>query len=476
MKKFDIGKSFKSSKFKYGGYSALVTALVLAIIVAVNLVVGKLDIKKDLTKDKLYSISDESYKILKDVKNDTKIYAFFETGKEDSSIKNILDKYKAASNKISVEYRDPLKQPQLAQKYSKNGKNVGVGSIVVESGNKFKTIDYMGFYNTGVDQNGQQTINSFSAEQQLTNAIIFVNSGNEQTLYTLSGHQEKALDTDLIKQLETENYVVKDINLLQGNAELSKGSLLVINSPMKDISKEEVDKIKAYLANGGRAAFFIDITKEVLPNLQELVSTYGVKLQNALVVEGQANKVANSAIELLPEIKSHDIVNAIKSNNTPIFMPLSQGIEELKLKRSTIKIEPLLSSSNDSWAKTNLNSTKMSKEAGDLQGPFNIAVAITDEDKAADRSTKLVVVGSSSFMNSNINAATSGTNLDFVMNSFNWLQDKKDSVTIRPKNLTAQNLIINELQRLAWSGVVVILIPAVVAIMGVTVWLRRRHR
>jgi ABC-type uncharacterized transport system involved in gliding motility auxiliary subunit len=49
-------------------------------------------------------------------------------------------------------------------------------------------------------------------------------------------------------------------------------------------------------------------------------------------------------------------------------------------------------------------------------------------------------------------------------------------VSIRPKSLTATNLMINEFQRLALSGVVVIVIPVVVLVLGVTVWIRRRHR
>lgn len=476
MKKFNVKKAFKSKNFKYGGYSALITALVLSIVVAVNLIAGKLNIKKDLTKDKLYSISEESYKILETVQKDIKIYAFFESGNEDESIKTILDKYKGATNKISVEYRDPLTQPQFAEKYNKNGNTVGVGSIVVESGSKFKTINYMDFYNYTYNENGQQILDSFAAEQHITNAIVYVNSEKQQTIYTLTGHEEKALDSSITKQLEVENYAVSEINLLQGNAQLNKDSLLVINAPLRDISKEEVEKIKNFLSDGGRAAFFIDITKESLPNLQELLSNYGVKTQNALIVEGQANMVANSAIALLPEIKSHDIVNTIKSKKLPLYMPLAQGIEELKLKRSGVKIEPLISSSSNSWGKTNINSTTMSKEKGDLEGPFNLAVAITEEGENKEKKSKLIVVGSTTFMQSDINASTNGTNLDFVMNSFNWLQDKKDSVTIRPKNLNEPNLIINALQRLVWSGIVVILIPAAIAVIGVVVWLRRRHR
>jgi ABC-type uncharacterized transport system involved in gliding motility auxiliary subunit len=476
MKKFDIGKSFKGNRFKHGAYSTLVTTLVLAILLTINFVAGKLNIKKDLTHDKLYTLTDETQKILQDLKNDTKIYVFFENGKEDPNISAVLEKYKTASKKLTIEKRDPISQPQLAQKFSKDDKTVGLGTIVVERGNKFKAILYDDFFNYSTGDYGEENINSFSAEQQITNAIVYVNSDKEQILYTLTGHGERELSSEVSKQLEAENYTVKELNLLQGNSMLSKESMLVINAPTRDISKEEVDKIRNFLNSGGRAGIFMDITKEALPNVQELLNSYGVKLENAVIVEGQPDKTAQSQIELLPEIKTHEIVNAIKAKSMHIYVPVSQGVAEQKLKRSTIKIEPLLATSSNSWAKVNLNATTLSKESGDLQGPFNVAVAITDENKEAGINTKLVVVGSSSFMNTNIISATSGANLDFVMNSLNWLQDKKDSTAIRPKDLTTPNLAMNNFQRLALSGVVVILIPLLIMTVGITVWLRRRHR
>jgi ABC-2 type transport system permease protein len=461
---------------KYRIHSAVATSIVLAVLVALNLAAGKLNLKKDLTQDKLYTLTNETNKILADLKNDTKIMVFFETGKKDPNISAVVEKYKAASNKLIVEEKDPITQPQLAQKYSKDDKSVGIGSIVVESGSRFKTISYDDFFNYSVGEYGEENIDSFSAELQITNAIVYVNSDKEQILYTLAGHGEASLSSNVTKQLEVESYTIKEINLLQGDAELSQDSMLVITSPKRDISKEEADKIKTFLTNGGRAAFFVDITKEIFPNLQELLIYYGVKLQNALIVEGQAGRTAQSQVELLPEMQPHDILSAIKSNNMLIFTPFAQGIQDQEKKRDTIKIEPLLTTSTNSWGKVDLNTTTLTKEASDLTGPFYVAAAITEEDKSSGKTAKLIVVGSSSFMSPDVISATNGANLDFVMNSFNWLQDKKDGTSIRPKNLTVQNLTMTNLQKLTLSAVAVILIPGAVMATGIIVWLRRRHR
>lgn len=476
MKKLNIKKSFKTKKFKYGAFSTITTIVVLALLLVANLAASKLNIKKDLTQEKIYSISDQSKNMVKSLKNNTNIIAFYETGKEDPGIKQVLEQYKTSSNKISVEYKDPTKYPTIVQKYTKGDIKPDIGSVVVESGNKYKVIASNDFFNETTDSSGNTQASSFTAEQQLTNAIIFVNSEKQQILYTLTGHDEELLSLEITKQLDSENYLVKDINLLQGSASLTKDSILIIDAPKKDLSKDETEKIKTFLLSGGRAAFFMDITKENLPNFQDVLSTYGVKLNNAVVIEGQTENTANSPAYLLPNLETHDIVNEIKASKSFVLMPLSQPVEILKSKKSSLAVEPVLTTSSNSWGKINLNATTISKEKGDLQGPFNIAVAITDVDASAGRTTKLIVTGNGSFMNSDAISATNGTNLDFTINSLNWLQDKKDSISIRPKDLTAPYLIMNDFQKLALSGVVVILIPALVMIIGIVVWLRRRHR
>lgn len=476
MKKLNIKQSFRTKKFKYGGFSALLTIIVFAALLAINYAAGKYNVKKDLTQEKIYSITSETKNLTNNLKNNINIIAFYETGKEDPGIKAVLEQYKASSKKIEVDFKDPSKYPAIVEKYTKGDVKPSIGSLVVECGNKFKVISSDELFNQTTDDSGNSQISSFAAEQQLTNAIVFVTSGKEQNLYVLTGHEEAGFTADLQKQLGTENYVVKDVNLLQGSSVLNKDDILAVVAPKKDISKDELEKIKAFLADGGKAAFFMDITKEKLPNFQSLLAIYGIQMQNAVVVEGQAENAANTPIYLLPNMEDHDIVNALKSNKLPVLMPLAQGINIEKSKKDSTTVEPILTTSKNSWGKVNLNATTFSKENGDLQGPFNIAAAITDIDKVSNKTTKLVVVGSASFMNADAVSATNGTNMDFAINSLNWLQDKKDTISIRPKDLTAPTLMLNSFQKLALSGLVVIVIPAIIMITGIIVWIKRRHR
>ena len=88
-----------------------------------------------MTKNKMFSLSEPTYKVLDSLTSDINIYGFFESGKEEPTIKAILEKYAARSKKVKIEYKDPVKYPQFAKKYSDTGE-VAQGSIVVERGDK----------------------------------------------------------------------------------------------------------------------------------------------------------------------------------------------------------------------------------------------------------------------------------------------------------------------------------------------------
>ena len=474
MKKIDIKKSFQNKKFKYGGYATLTTAAVLAILLVINLLAGQLNLKFDLTQNRMFSLSQQTYNVLDGLKDNVNIYVFAESGKEDPTIKTIIDKYKAGSKKIVLEYEDPVKYPQFANQFSQNGTEVREGSIVIKSGSKFKLIDPSDLVNYTYDQTGQPSADSLAIEQKVTSAIINVTSSESPVLFTLKGHEEADLPSQVTSQLENESYTVKDVNLLLKDAKLTDGAALLVNSPKRDISADEAAKIKDFLSKGGRAIFLMGITSNELPNFQSLLNSYGVGIKKTIVVEGDSRYSTNYPIYLVPEMGAQEIVNPLKSDNMPVLIPGAQAIEMQKLKKSSISIEPLLTTSENSWGKANINSQTVEKENGDYAGPFDIAVAVTDKSQNSSvKDTKLVVVSNGLFINSQF--ADAGGNLDFLMNSVNWLQDKTDRISIRPKSLDTGTLTINSFQRLLFSGIVVIIIPGLIAVWGITVWLRRKR-
>lgn len=473
-----IKSFFSEKKLKKGALTTIAVALSLAVLVALNLGIGKLNWSKDLTKNKLFTLSDQTNKILDNLKQDVTIYGFYQSGQENYTVKTILDQYAAHSKHIKIVYKDPSKYPQLAQKFSKDNSKVDVGSIVVENGSKFKVLDQNSFLNADYSDPSNPstpTSQSLAVEQNITSGILYVTSDKSTTIYTLQGHEEGEISSQVANQLSLENYTVASVNLSLKNASLNEDSILLVISPKRDLSAPEADTIKSYLSKGGKALFLMDLTENDLPNFQSVLNYYGLSLQRDITVEGNSAYVSQNPISLLPDQKNHDILNSLISNNLRVLIPGAQSIAISKDKRSSLTIEPLLTTTNDSWGKTNLKTDTLEKQSGDLNGPFNIAVAVTDKSnnpKVSD--AKIIVVANSTFTNEQAISLSNNANLDFFMNSVSWAQGKKDSISVRPKSLEDYTLQVSGLSRLMASAFAVLIIPGVILITGIVVWIKRR--
>ena len=99
------------------------------------------------------------------------------------------------------------------------------------------------------------------------------------------------------------------------------------------------------------------------PNLDGLLKTYGVEVQSLVVVEGDQNKVAaQNPLFVIPSLEYHDILSPLRTNKYDIVLIGAQAIQTLDLKKRTLKIEPLLTSSAKSYGKTDIANAKIGPE------------------------------------------------------------------------------------------------------------------
>ncbi len=473
----NILQSFRDKKFRYGGYAALMTAIVLAMVALFNLLVDQIPATLDMTQNRRFSLAEQTYHLIDNLEQDVMIYHIAQTGRENVVVDQIIDRYVKRSRRISSEYIDPVRNPGRMKQFEEEEESIAEGSLILQSGERFKIISQYDLINYGYDQQYQPQARSLAVEQRLTSALAYVTGGASSTLFQLGGHQEGTIPYDVYKQLELENFTTKDLDLIAAEEGIPvEDSILVIYAPRLDIAESEEKRIFEYLSSGGRALIIVDIAVEVRPNLQRLLESYGIRLQNTFVVETDSSmNAAGYPNFLLPMLKSHEILYPLTIADLQVMIPNAQAIEILGVKKRTIEVEPLLVTSEGAYAKVDLEADPSIKQAEDLSGPFNVAVAVTDkptEDRA--RATKLVVVGSSLFMNAQFLGMIPG-NGNFFMNCLNWLQERKDTISIRPKSLMVPGLRLTGRWSLILSGIVVIIMPLSILGAGLAVWLRRRH-
>jgi ABC-2 type transport system permease protein len=485
VKKNFIQRSLSSKKFRYGGYATLLILAALAIVIALNVLVDQIPWKADMTQNKLFSLSEQSVKILKELKSDVSITMLAKVGQENTIVTETLSKYARTSAHIKLATIDPERNPGWAKPYEKDGASLSDGGVVVAGagGKRFKAIQYYDMYNWDTsDYTQEPQPSSLAIEQKVTTAILYVTAERNPALYALTGHnEEKLTDYAISSAMEDQNYETKDLSLLTSESVPADADVLAIFDPKVDLSSEDAGKIQAYLQQGGRLLVIKNVPNSPtsrMPNLEGVLAYYGVAMQPVLVVEGNpANVFLNNPLSFLPKQESHEILDPITKAKYTILLFASGAIESLPLKRKTLTVSPLLTTSMNSWGMPNYTTRdKSDKAKGDVEGPFTLAAAVVDQPSDPNaKDTRLVVVAGSAFLLQELTSRTPG-NTDFFLNSLSWLRDKKDTISIQAKSLMTYRLRLNATQSWVLAGVTAILIPLLVLGAGLFVWLRRRHK
>lgn len=466
---------------KHGTYSMAVTAVVIAIVVVLNLVVQEIPSKYreiDLSSQKLYTIGEQTEKILKNLKKDVTLYYIAQDSTESSDIKNLLEKYEEGSKHITVEQKDPAVSPKFASQYTSD--NISNNSIIVVCGDKSKVVDYSSMYETSINyQTYSQEVTGFDGEGQLTSAINYVVSDNVPVLYNLEGHDESSMSETMKETIEKANIEIKFLNLLSEEAVPDDAECLFIFAPATDLTKEEADKIISYLENGGKALIVSNYTDEDMPNFESVLENYGVQPVDGIVLEGNTdNYVSQNPYYLLPNIESGEITSELSSQSRYVLVPLAQGIKKADNIRDTLNISSILTTSDSAYSKTNLKDMDtMEKEGGDIEGPFDLAVSIT-EKVGDDKETQIAYFASASIFNDSINSMVSGTNYELLSASLAWMCSTDDSnqISIPSKSYDTTTLTVPTADINFWSIFVTGVLPVCILLIGFGIWMKRRKQ
>lgn len=471
--------SFKTRSFRVGGYSVAATAMVLAIIIVINLLASALPsswTKFDMTSSQLYTISEQTESILANLTEDVQLYWVCQSGNEDTTLEALLDNYEDLSKHIKVEKKDPNVNPTFIQQYVTSG--IYNNSVIVVCGDRYRYVEYYDIYEydtTNYYYDGTYTV-SFAGEGALTSAISYVTNEDLPKIYTLTGHGESSISSTFTTAIEKENMEVAELSLLTVDAVPEDADCVIIYIPQSDISAEEKEMLLTYMQNGGNLYYISQPAEEEgqFANLEALLAEYGLSAEEGVVVEGdQSNYFIQGPIYLLPTIKYHEITSPLQEGGYYVMLPAAHGINVDSELRDGLTVDSLLTTSNSAFSKiAGYGLTTLEKEEGDIDGPFNIAVAATDENS----DSHIVWVSSAYLCDDTVNQQVSGGNQDFFINALGWMCDYEDSISIHSKSLDYDYLTIDNGTASTLTIIVVAVIPVLYLAAGIYITIRRRRR
>ncbi|MGN0323691.1 MAG: GldG family protein [Oliverpabstia sp.] len=465
---------------KNGSYSMAYTLILIAVVVVINLIVAEIPEKYtqiDVSSQKLYTISDDTLEFLDELDQDVTIYHMVQSGQEDDILQKMLTRYEEASKHIKVEAKDPVLYPNFASQYT--DAQLADNSLIVVNGNKSKVVDYNSLYEVNYDYyTGSSSTTGFDGEGQIDSAIAYVTSDNIPVIYTLEGHSEMKVNSDLQNSMEKANYQIESLNLLTVDGVPEDAGCLLIASPQNDLSEDEAKKVISYLENGGKAMIFTDYINLEMPNLKSVLENYGVTYEHGVVLEGDSRHyIMQVPYYLVPTINSTEITSEMVSDNRYVLMPVAQSVKILDEYRDSLTIEPILTTSEKAYIKADVeNMTTFEKEDGDQEGQFHLGVCISEQIND-ETSTQIAYYSSGSLIDSGTDQQVSGGNSELVMATLGWMcENETPVISVAGKNLTMDYLTVPEYDASYWSAITCGVIPVTFLLIGSVIWFKRRKQ
>ncbi len=449
---------FSKRSSKLGTNTTVLVIAVLAILVFLNYLGFRHHKTFDLTSQKLYTLSDQTKKIVNPLRSDVQIYMFARSsgpeGQQVQSMKDEMGLYESQNHHVHFTVVDPQENPGLAKQYDISR----MGEVVVVNGSHVQHL--------------QDT-----TEGDITSAILKVTSTTVKTVCFIEGHGEKSISATDAKGysavdsgLQKQNYNVKSINLVTTGSVPSDCSVLVDPGPTKPFFPQEAQMIEKYLNGGGTAMFLLDPGTD--PQLSAIMQPWNVNVGDDYVIDvsGVGRLLgAGPAIPLVLSYGDNPIVRDFQNSMT--FFPLARTVAIADTSKSEPQATELLKTSAASFTVASLgNGTVKYDPKKDQRGPLSLGVAAENKSGTAD--PRLVVIGNSEFATNQWQDQQ--RNGDLFYNSVNWLTEESNLISIRPKEAANRRVTLTEAQQREVEWISSVFVPLFVVVIGIIVWLKRR--
>ncbi len=488
-----FGNMFRTSGTRNGSYSVGLTVVVIAIVIVLNLVIGQLPESLrnlDVSSTRIYEISDTTTDLLDSLDEDVDMTVLAVRDDTDDRITTFLSKYEALSDHINIEWVDPVLHPSALTEYDTSENTIVIsceatGKSTTVSFDDILVPDMYSYY-----YYGSTDYTEFDGEGQLTSAVNYVTSDVEKTIYQTTGHGEGTLSTTITDLMDQNNYNLSEINLLMTTSIPEDCDLLLMYEPATDLSDDETEMLRNYLADGGKVMILLgDTNATELPNLETVLEEYGMQAADGYIADPQRCYQGNYYY-IFPELSvSGDMADGISSEM--VLLTNTHGMNLIDPARDTITTTGFMSSSDGAYAVTETTqqqgdytlgavaeeTVSSSDDDADTDSSGEDAEEASDDssaDTASDEVTsRLTVISAGSLIDSQItDTFTQLENTRVFMNAVTANFDGVQNISVEPKSLQVEY---NTVQYAGLFSLLVIFgIPAAVLIGGFVVWFRRR--
>lgn len=486
-------------KFKHGSLAVVFTVVFIAVIIVINVLVSALttrfpSMNFDLTKEGLNTLSDEATDVAKEIVNETTIYII---GSEDairgdevysnyslkySQVANLADRLHELNDKIKVEYIDPDMNPQFISDYA--GDSLTTGKVMVKTDKRHKTLAVTDLFSIQQDSSTGQYNYYSKVDGALANALYLVNLDTVPVVAFATGHNEMLTVSDNLStftgMLNDNNFEVKEFNMLTDEIP-EDASIVVLGMPTTDYTSEELSKLEAYLGDekmaSSRTLYVMTAPNagwSSMPNLSSFLAEWGMEPQSQEVLESNTN---NTLYNMPYAIFANVTDSVLSKTYDNVVKVQAAPVKRLFTANNDISTYSVIETSDTAYLSNDEKVLEtpetdtytilaFAQRYMDNQG--KICANVVVDGCAADFYDGSSLLGNSTFGNKDVT-------LDLIKN-LTGTTDTRVGLTV---NQTQTNTMdISASSAVTWSiGMMLftIVVPVAVLVIGLVIFLRRRH-
>jgi ABC-type uncharacterized transport system involved in gliding motility auxiliary subunit len=480
-------------KWSIGLNVVLIILVVFSVVVMVNYLSRDYFTRFHLSTTSKHELSPRTLTLLHSLTNKVKVTIYYDQNEPFySTVVSLLNEYRFANPRISIENVDYLRDAGAAQRI-KMEYNLSFPSatnlVIFDCEGRKKVLDgnaltryIMEPVPNEKEREFRRKPTEFEGEEMFTKALFGVTTPTLLNAYFLQGHREHSPDADsdhgfakFLTITKQNTIVPKPLSLLGTNAVPMDCNLLVIAGPRDALGDVELEKIDQYLSQGGRLLALFNagsISKETggeITGLDKVLAKWGIEIGNSIIYDPDRYSAQNSGQDIVVRDfnPKHPLVNPLLDSSLCMIQPRAVGkLKSLPQTADAPKVEELAFTGPNAQAGTSAPqrySLIAAVEKGAIKG------VITERG-----TTRIVVAGDSVFLTNT--GLRNAANRDFAEYALNWLLERTQLLGgLGPRSIVEYRVVMSESQLQRVELILLGGIPSAVLLLGGLVWLRRRR-
>ena len=481
------------------------STVILLTVIFINLIGRNVFKRFDLTDNQMYSLSESSKSVVKQIEDMFTIKVYFSNdlpaqySNNKRYLQDLLEEYAAfSSGNLKFEFYSPDDDEKLAEDAQKYGIQPVQLQVIENDKVEIKKV-YMGLILLYEDKRETMPViqNSTGLEYDLTTKIknMVESEKNIIGIVSLNGQSQ---NQNLIQFLNERYSTRPNLNL---NAAIDDNiNVILINGTTDSLSSDQETNLRSYVSRGGdifiaQNRISVDIqTQQANPiqsNIFSILESYGLSINENLVLDQSCNQVNvqqqmgifRMAVPMdypfLPVLKKFsDDITVKDLESLELIFPSEIAIPDI----NDSGFSKLLSTSDKSLLMSEYYNLNPDPKSNPLFNQLNqpgkaVGAKVVNVDSETGQESHITLVSDSQFL-SDQGGGSSPNNITFILNAIDNMLGDSELIALRSREVTDRPLLgemdgVGNQTRLTWK-IVNMLLPSLL-IMTLGFIIRKRQ-